>query len=396
MALPTNLNRFGGIKGSSGPYSRELEYIEATGTQYIDTGVYITGATITTEITVMPKSQGAVRYMFGGRRAAGSKNYMCAVNSSNRIGYKVGSGSVVYFSGYNELNTIHTYKLDNGIFYRDGVVIDSSCEGLTFTQDYKLPLLTIISGGTYSTSNTFIGNLYACKMWDSGTLIRDFIPVLDNNMVACLYDKVNGNLYYNKGTGDFTAGRQIHLVNYLQSDGTQYIDTKYIVTSLGTRMIIDACFTDLSPSEQEMGRTWSNDGGFAIGYAKNASTTKFLCQAGHTLIYAGTLDTDRHTFDLEIDANSLATFKVDNDTASDTVTFADNGATLLLFARHGTSGTLIQNKNSAKLYSAKILFGGNVVKNYVPAIDENNVGFLFETLTHSAYSNAGSGNFLYG
>ena len=43
-------------------------------------------------------------------------------------------------------------------------------------------------------------------MYDGDTLIRDFIPILDENDVAYLYDKVEKKCYYNAGTGTFSYG----------------------------------------------------------------------------------------------------------------------------------------------------------------------------------------------
>ena len=48
--------------------------------------------------------------------------------------------------------------------------------------------------------------LYDCKLYENDTLIRDYIPVIDNNNVACLYDKVSGQFFYNQGSSDFKTG----------------------------------------------------------------------------------------------------------------------------------------------------------------------------------------------
>ena len=48
--------------------------------------------------------------------------------------------------------------------------------------------------------------IYSAQITQSGTLVRDFIPVLDPEGVACMYDKVTKEYYYNQGTGDFIAG----------------------------------------------------------------------------------------------------------------------------------------------------------------------------------------------
>jgi len=64
--------------------------------------------------------------------------------------------------------------------------------------------------------------------------LRDFQPVLDSNNVPCLLDKINNKFYYNQGTGDFTYGGVQTIqdgyteVEYIESNGTQYIDTEVV------------------------------------------------------------------------------------------------------------------------------------------------------------------------
>ena len=67
--------------------------------------------------------------------------------------------------------------------------------------------------------------------------LRDFQPVLDSNNIPCLLDKINNKFYYNKGTGSFTYGGiqtpkdGYTEVEYIESNGTQYIDTEVVINS---------------------------------------------------------------------------------------------------------------------------------------------------------------------
>lgn len=47
--------------------------------------------------------------------------------------------------------------------------------------------------------------LYNCKIYNGTTLVRDFAPILTENNVYALYDKINNQIYYNAGTGNFTG-----------------------------------------------------------------------------------------------------------------------------------------------------------------------------------------------
>jgi hypothetical protein len=51
------------------------------------------------------------------------------------------------------------------------------------------------------------GRLYEYKLWaPEGNLLLDMTPAKDADGVACLYNSVNKILYYNQGTGSYTAG----------------------------------------------------------------------------------------------------------------------------------------------------------------------------------------------
>lgn len=48
--------------------------------------------------------------------------------------------------------------------------------------------------------------LYYCKIWDNGSLVRNFVPCKNTSGILGLYDIVNNVFYTNAGTGTFTAG----------------------------------------------------------------------------------------------------------------------------------------------------------------------------------------------
>lgn len=52
----------------------------------------------------------------------------------------------------------------------------------------------------------FQGRIYSCKHYSGDKLIQDFQPCLDTNGVPCMFDFVSQKSFYNKGTGSFTWG----------------------------------------------------------------------------------------------------------------------------------------------------------------------------------------------
>ena len=51
--------------------------------------------------------------------------------------------------------------------------------------------------------------VYWFKIYDNGTLARDFVPCKNASGAVGLYDTVDGQFYANAGTGTFTAGPEI-------------------------------------------------------------------------------------------------------------------------------------------------------------------------------------------
>lgn len=62
-----------------------------------------------------------------------------------------------------------------------------------------------IDGGT---STLLTGKFYYAKIWDNGTLVRDYIPVRVGT-TGYMYDKVSGQLFGNAGSGSFTYGNDV-------------------------------------------------------------------------------------------------------------------------------------------------------------------------------------------
>jgi hypothetical protein len=83
--------------------------------------------------------------------------------------------------------------------------------------------------------------LYGCKIYDNGTLIRNYMPVKNSNGEIGLLDKVNNVFYKSASTTPFLAGPAASYtqVEYIESTGTQYIDTGFKPNN-NTKVIMEA------------------------------------------------------------------------------------------------------------------------------------------------------------
>lgn len=192
-------------------YTR-LEYIQSTGTQYIDTGFkpnQNTRLVLDFENTGDYSSMTtALCPLFGARNAS-------AASSASAFGLWIGSksyphyGNVAYNANGNftiDLNARLTYEMNKNVVSIGSEVI--TCSSATFTTNYNLCLLTINNYGTIETRRAS-GKLWAAKIYDNGTLVRDFIPCKNASGTIGLYDRKNGVFYSNKGSGTFTAGAEV-------------------------------------------------------------------------------------------------------------------------------------------------------------------------------------------
>lgn len=177
----------------------ELEYIESTGTQYIDTGFKPTGnSRVVCDIQL---SKTGV-WLYGARHTATDRTFMTVAMTDN------------YRSDYN-----NSYSLNIPYDMTDRVTIDKnkgsmtigtqtvSYEDADFSCAYNLYIFAGNSAGTPSTFSSM--KLFYCKVYDNGVLIRDYVPCQGPSGDIGLYDTENNQFYGNAGTGTFTAGPEI-------------------------------------------------------------------------------------------------------------------------------------------------------------------------------------------
>lgn len=183
-----------------------VEYIESTGTQYIDTGFkpnQNTRVVMDAQYTSVPTRSAC---LFGARKASGSIDFS--------LWYVPGSS--VLQSGYantkptatiSDITARHVYDKNKNTLYLDGSSFVSSTAS-TFQSDYNLFLFESDQSGAAQGYGSSVKH-WSCKIYDNGVLIRDYRPCIDPDGVVCVYDEVNKEYVYNAGTGVFIAGDPI-------------------------------------------------------------------------------------------------------------------------------------------------------------------------------------------
>lgn len=208
--------RFGVLKDKVElPYDVELAYLESAGKQYINTGVYVT-PDYSIEVTfVMTQRNATWDTLFGTRNSSQARFTARWANSATgKLGVHRSKAKTATYEGYDDANatktavtdTWHTIKLAKREYSFDGTLRKTYSETTsTATFPYPIYLFALCNAGSPTDYGYF--RIAKARMWDSNdVLVRDFIPVLDKEGVACMYDKVSGEFFYNKGKEPFIVG----------------------------------------------------------------------------------------------------------------------------------------------------------------------------------------------
>ena len=206
------------ITGTLEVIYQQLEYIEATGTQYIDTLFNPTNKTIwemdlqfTQKEIPINNNSGVGLFISGGYIETLQMGYRTDKGICVRYAKNGGQNQNIQLIPYNTDDCINRHKIKINVetlkYYLDDVEKGQFTNSniTTFKKHYLFA-----NNGQYGTEFLSKMKLYSCKYWDNGSLVRDFIPVKRNSDNAIgLYDKVTNQFFANQGSDAFVAGPEI-------------------------------------------------------------------------------------------------------------------------------------------------------------------------------------------
>ena len=391
-------------------YDAQVEYLQSTGTQYIDTGVLPTSNTkIVTTATILSKGCGVCVSRWTD--SPQSDTFGIYTGGSSQLVFYYGNCASNYYisiptSTIAVTNKKYTYTLSreklnvsekNTSKYNNVVTFDnnisSTCTLYAFNFNNKGSALV---DGTC--------RIYRLLIYEGDTLIRDFIPVR-KNQEGCLYDVVNKKLYKNQGSGNFIIGQDVIPVEYLQSSGTQYINTGIIPdANTGFRL---AC--------EYIGNYSTSESLYAFGLRKDANDTRWTIGYNTANFYYGygvygvISNMSQTSTKITSDVCSNATLNYLNDKKFTLSSYCNgaytNGSVNLptlpftpqtdirLF---GSSG-IVDNytKWKGRISFAQITQGNKIIRDFIP-IRINQTGYMYDCLTGETYANNGTGTFICG
>ena len=369
---------------------QEVEYLEANGTQWLDLGLY---GNLNTEIEVGAYvGEHTTHFALVGDFTDSTKAITLPVNYGNSGLYsRFGNKSLTSGLGSNE----GTYKfvINKTGYYRDGTLLGSFNATTTFTTTNTMMLF----GFTNLGRNYYEGKVYYCKVYDNGTLVGDFIPCLDSTSKPCMFDKLSQTAHYNLGTDtDFTYGRKIIPVEYLESTGTQYIDTGYYPNN-NTKYNLKTQFinpTTVQDYKGIIGVSVAPNDRCGMGFYNGNIRQQFGSGAA---AYGGNYNDSSYT-----GFNNATVYECSrngfyiNGTLDWTPTKDLTGTASVTAWVFNTHAEAVYNGTPQKLYYCKIYDNNILVRDYIP-VRVGHVGYLYDKVGGQLYGNANStGAFILG
>ena len=380
------------IDTESAPYTI-VDWIESTGTQYIDTGIRPTNNTrVVTKIllNVVPTSW---QHLFGSRDAYHEKEFGMAVNTANwYTGYATTDQRTT--TPARTTNTIITIDKNKNVTNISGTTLTNTAG--TFTSTYNMVIFALKQAGTVLGFSHY--RCYYFKIYEGDTLVRDFIPVLDENGVACFYDKVTEEYFYNQGQGKFVAKETAtyRALKYIESTGTQYINSG--VTTESVRKIEAWAYNTF-------GLTYGNKtyGGSLVGARVSTTDSCFQYGSGASNDFIGngtsqtTLTKNTQTNMIEF-SYSKSSYSINCGTYSASGNLSVTISTPLDMYVFGMNNNGTLAEGTFKLVAMNIYDeNGDLLRQFVPVIRQiDNAPCLYDLANNTFYANVGTGRFSVG
>ena len=196
----------------------QVDYIESSGTQYIDTG-FAPNQNTRTVIDFTPTYSSGSLFIFGSRLGWANNSYdLYTFSNKFRDDYantNYGNNTSENFPKVENKRYLFDKNKNHSIMYEENIQFyDHTFTEKTINSSFNMLLFGLNNNGTPSLSNLTKMKLYSCKIYDDDTPIRDFVPCYRiNDEEVGLYDTINNVFYTNQGTGVFTYGTKIEPEN---------------------------------------------------------------------------------------------------------------------------------------------------------------------------------------
>lgn len=381
---------------------KRVEYLQSTGTQWIDTGIipnnetglYLKAHRINGGNLIPAGARTDDIRFYPPRFNIDSLNIEYGWENYHLLGYRNTSDNLSYNSWLNFYNTRKASIQTQSNFHE--TTLDTSLPSLSHT--------IYIFDWNYNGSATthWVGKIYEVKISQGENIVRHFIPCLDNDDVPCMYDLINDEVYYNEGTGQFNYPREYPSSNYnlpagykkcvyLQSDGTQWIDTGVIPdneTGLYYKglQLSYGNFIPFGVTEGNNGIHAPRFNGKDLYYKWDGASVKMMTwDKADDLIFHSSLN---------LYNSKIAKFdSEDTDVESYITSQAETYTIPIRLFSYNFNGSYSASygKWGGRIFRAQITQGDDLIHDYVPCLDVDNRPCMYDLIEQEALYNQSGG-----
>lgn len=369
------------------------EYIESEGTSFIDTGL-------------LGKSGLQVKCKCSFNDVTSVHNVFGVLEGTNRlfIQYDNAEGLLYAYGAWNDTNAIisaneayemdATFNVGSQSFKLDGTELYSGTSSTNISTSINAYLFALNLNGTPNLQAKM--RLYYCKIYDNGTLVRDYIPCVNPEGYFGLYDNITCEFYgfAKEGAGEvgtYVVGRGKVILpsgytnaEYIESDGNAWVDSGYFPNG-NTKVVMDAQMNSYLSGTSAF---------FGAVDTRNKTSFAFLDAASRSDYYAyyyGSSSTASNGITVGMfDRGLIIADKGTVDYHGNIVSLADarftSPNTLFLFC--GNENGTLNYYASMRLYQCQIHDNGIFTKFFIPCMKDGVFG-LYEMFEKVFYSSEG-------
>lgn len=369
----------------------QLEYIESTGTQYIDTGFKPNNNTRTVmDAQILAGVAPTITCIYFGCRGGGYfyELYKASTTNQNLTFLYGNSYSQTFSVDYSKRRTV---EINKNTAIVDGV--SKTYATITYQMAYSLYLGADNDAGIARAITPM--RFHSCQIYDNGVLTRNFIPCKNSSGEVGLYDLVNGVFYGNAGTGAFIAGPEFSYneVEYIESSGAQYVKTG--VTGMSPLSVNAKFQTASGVSSADEILLGAYNGSYALLiYILQA---RWYMAAGTTVMQsAANVIADNTIYSVNATIqNGYQEFEVDGTKLFDGSNTAPGITNELFLGAYNNQGSATHYFHG-RIYSLIIKQNNVLARDYIPVVGTDGVAGLWDKVEQVFYGNAGTGSFVAG
>ncbi len=387
----------------------ELDYIESTGTQYINTGI--------TQAQSINNYAYEIEYQYTNINANDSSLYGASTATTNGYAqiYKVAnSNNNSVWGGYPNSDS-KLYRTVGTNKVKDKIIVDMKNDTINryydntnhiATIDYDLNKKTNLSNYLFAfhrngAEQKAVAKIYELRVWSDDRLIQYLIPVIrKSDGEVCMYDLVSKSYFENKGTGNFIPGTIKNLskgytqLDYLKTTGAQVIDLGIKAnqdTGIDMKYKVTKYQSNLARGLVPFGAREN--------YLKNQFMIFSPVNSGHQFIYCYGDEVwakDRpNILNKDIEVSIRGNVWDSTEIGKHTFTYKkfETPKNMSLFK---SNASLVENDFNFIIYYTKLYDKSKIIMYLIPMLDDNKEPCMYDVINNRGYYNIGTGTFTYG